>query len=123
RFLQRRRELERRLSAELDDHAVQRSVGLFGADDLQYVLGGQWLEIGTVGGVVVGRDGLRVAVDHDRLVAGVGEREARVATAIVEFDSLADTVRATTQDDDLIATGRFGLIDGSAGKRRLVGRV
>jgi hypothetical protein len=41
-------------------------------DDLQHVLGRQRLEIEPVGGVVVGRDRLRIAVDHDGLVAGVG---------------------------------------------------
>ena len=43
---------------------------LLDAHDLEHVLGGQRLEIEPVGGVVIGRDGLRVAVDHDRLDAG-----------------------------------------------------
>ena len=42
-----------------------------GVDDLEHVLGGQRLEIEPVGGVVVGRHGLRVAVDHDGLEAGL----------------------------------------------------
>ena len=39
---------------------------LLGAQDLQHVLGRQRLEIEPVRGVVVGRHGLRIAVDHDR---------------------------------------------------------
>ena len=77
------------------------------ADDLEHVLGGQRLEIEPVGGVVVGRDGLRIAVDHDRFVAGVGEREAGVAAAIVELDALADAVRAAAEDDHLLAVARL----------------
>ena len=37
----------------------------------------QRLEIEPVGGVVVGRHRLRIAVDHDGLVAGLAQREAR----------------------------------------------
>ena len=79
---------------------MQRAVLLFGGDDFQHVLGGERL-VEPVGGVVVGRHRLRIAVDHDGLIAGVGEREAGVAAAIVEFDALADPVRAATEDDDL----------------------
>ncbi len=70
-------ELERRLAAELHDDAVQRSVRALGVDDLQHILGGQRLEIEPVRGVVVGRDRLRIAVDHDGLEAGLLQREGR----------------------------------------------
>ena len=103
RVLERRGELQRRLAAELDDDAVERALRLLDADDLEHVLGGQRLEIEPVGGVVVGRDGLGIAVDHDRLVARVGQREAGVAAAIVELDALADAVRAAAEDDHLLA--------------------
>ena len=98
-------------------------VRLLDAHDLEHVLGGQRLEIEPVGGVVVGRDGLRVAVDHDRLVAGVGEREAGVAAAIVELDALADAVRPAAEDDHLLAVARLGLVGERAGEGHLVGRV
>ena len=101
-LLQRAGELQRRLAAELHDDAEQRPASLLDADDLEHVLGGQRLEIEPVGGVVVGRDGLRVAVDHDRLVARLAQREAGVAAAIVELDALADAVRAAAEDDDLL---------------------
>ena len=64
--LQRAREFQRRLAAELHDDAVQGAVLPFGGDDFEHVLGGQRLEIQSVGGVVVGRHRLRIAVDHDR---------------------------------------------------------
>jgi hypothetical protein len=104
-LFQRVGELQRRLAAELDDHAEQRAVLLLLAQDLEHVLVGQRLEIEPVGGVVVGRHGLRVAVDHDRLVARVLEREGGVAAAIVELDALADPVGAAAEDDDLRAVG------------------
>ena len=101
-LLQRLGELERRLAAELHDDAVQRAVAALGVDDLEHVLGGQRLEIEPVGGVVVGRHRLRIAVDHDGLVAGVAQREAGMAAAIVELDALADAVRSAAEDDDLL---------------------
>ena len=72
-------------------------------DQLQHVLGGQRLEVEPVGGVVVGGDGLGVAVDHDRLDADLVEREGRVAAAVVELDALADAVGAAAEDDRLLA--------------------
>jgi hypothetical protein len=101
--VQRVGELQRRLAAELDDDAVQRAVLLLDAQDLQHVFERQRLEIEPVGGVVVGRDRLGVAVDHDRLVAGPGQREAGVDAAVVELDALADPVRAAAEDHDLAA--------------------
>ena len=62
---QRAREFQRRLAAELHDHAVQGAVLPFGGDDFEHVLGGQRLEVQSVGGVVVGRHRFRIAVDHD----------------------------------------------------------
>ena len=96
-------QLQRRLAAELHDHAVQRAVFLLLGEDFEHVLGGQRLEIEPVRGVVVGRDRLRIAVDHDGLVAGVAQREAGMAAAIVELDALADAVRAAAEDHDLLA--------------------
>ena len=108
RLVERLGELERRLAAELHDDAVQFAASALGVDDLDHVLGGQRLEIEPVGGVVVGRHRLRIAVDHDGLVADLLEREGGVAAAIVELDALADAVRAAAEDDDLlsVATAR-----------------
>ncbi len=97
--LERLGQAERGLAAELDDHTGERSGLLLGVDDLQHVLQGERLEVEPVGGVVVGGDGLRVAVDHDGLVPGLGEREGGVHAGVVELDALADAVRAGAEDD------------------------
>src|ERR1043166_7214835 len=67
-----------------------------------HIFKGQRLEVEAVGGVVVGRDRLRIAVDHDGLVAIVLQREGSMAAAVVKLDSLSNTVRAGTEDDDLL---------------------
>src|SRR6185295_13161206 len=54
---------------------------------------------------------LRVAVDHDRLEAGVLQRERRVHAAIVELDALTYTVRAAAQDHDLLPIRRLSLAE------------
>ena len=93
---QRARELQRRLPAELHHHADR----LLRIDDLHHVLERERLDVQPVRCVVVGRDGLRVAVDHHDVVAGVAQREARVDAAVVELDPLPDPVRPGAQDDD-----------------------
>src|SRR3546814_3102991 len=52
-----------------------------------------------------------VAVDHDRLVAGLAKREHGVDAAIVELDALPDAIRPATEDDDFARLGdvRFAL--------------
>ena len=68
------------------------------------------LEEQPVAGVVVGRDGLGVAVDHDGLEPGVGERERGVHAAVVELDALTDPVRAAAEDDDRRSGERGDLV-------------
>ena len=80
-----------------------------GVDDLEHVLERQRLEVEPVAGVVVGRDRLGVAVDHDRLEPGVVQRERRVHARVVELDALADAVRAGAEDDDLALVARLHL--------------
>src|SRR5690606_20088579 len=104
-LFQRPGQFQRGLAAVLDDHAL----GLFDADDFQYVFQGDRLEIQTIGSVVVGGDGFRVAVDHDGLVAVFAHGQRRVHAAVVKFDALANTVRATAQYHDLVAARRIGL--------------
>ncbi len=107
------RELQRRLAAVLHDHADR----LFLVDDFEHVFERQRFEVQTIGRVVVGRNGFRVAVDHDRFVAVFAHRERGVHAAVVELDALADPVRAAAQHHDLLVVGRvrFALF--------LVGRV
>ena len=101
-LLQRERQLQRRLPAELHQArhlAAGRSLGL---DHRHHVFERQRLEVQPVGGVVVGRHRLRVAVDHHRLEAFFAQREGRVTAAVVELDALADAVRSAAEDDDLV---------------------
>ena len=107
RGLQAGGEPQRRLAAEGDDHAL----GLLDLDDRQHVLERQRLEVQPVRRVVVGRDRLRVAVDHHRVAAGLAHGHRRVHAAVVELDALADPVRAGAEDHHarLVAAADLGL--------------
>jgi len=106
-------ELERRLPAVLHDDAER----LLDVHDLEHVLERQRLEIEAIGGVVISRDGLRIAIDHDRLVAVLAKRHRRMHAAVVELDALSDAIGTAAQHDDLLPIGgcRFALV--------LVGRI
>ncbi len=108
-LLQRQRQLERRLPAELHDAGDVAAGLLLALDDRDHVLEGQRLEVQPVDGVVVGRHRLRVAVDHHRLEALLAQREGGVAAAVVELDALADAVRAAAEDHHLLARRRIRL--------------
>ena len=95
---QRTRQLQRRLATVLDDDTL----GLLKLDDLQHVFQRQRLEVQAVGGVVVGRDGLGVAVDHDGLEPVLAQRQRRMHAAVVELDALADAVGTAAQHHDLL---------------------
>src|SRR5947207_2975490 len=94
--LEATRQLQRGLTAELDRDAV-RPLPLA---HREHFLQPERLEVEPVGRVVVGGDGLGVAVDHHRLVAECTEALRRMHAAVVELDSLADAVRAGAEDDD-----------------------
>ena len=110
RRLQRQRQIQRRLSAELHDHAHRRSARSFVLADGKHVFQGQRLEVEAIAGVVVGRDRLRIAVDHDGLVTIVAQRKRRVAAAVVKLNSLPDAVGPAAQNDDFLLLGRRGLV-------------
>ena len=88
------RELQRRLPAELHDHAL----GLLDLDHGQHVGERQGLEVQPVGGVVVGRDRLGIAVDHDRVAARFAHGHGGVHAAVVELDPLPDPVGPGAKD-------------------------
>ena len=96
RRLERARQPERRLAAELDHDPVRLLALAHG----EHLLGAQRLEVEPVGGVVVGRNRLRVAVHHHGLVAERAEAPRRVHAAVVELDPLPDPVRAAAEDHD-----------------------
>ena len=83
--------------------------GLFLGHHLEHVLERQWLEIQPIRRVVVGRDGLRVAVDHDGLEPVVAQLQGRMHTAVIKLDALADAVGPAAQDHDLALVGWVGL--------------
>ncbi len=91
------RKLQRRLAAELHDHAF----GLLDGNDLQHILQRQRLEIQPVGSVVIGGHGFRIAVDHDGLEAVLAQRQRGMDAAVVKLDALADAVGPATQHHDL----------------------
>ncbi len=87
---------ERRLSAELDDHAL----GLLELHYFEHVLDRQRLEVEAVGRVVVGRDRLRIAVHHHGVSPELTRGHGGVDAAVVELDPLADPVRSGAEDHD-----------------------
>ncbi len=109
RRLEARGQAQRRLAAELHDDADDRTGLLLGVHDLEDVLERQRLEVEPVGGVVVGRDGLGVAVDHDRLVADLGQRQRGVDARVVELDALPDAVGPAAEDQDRRLGARLDL--------------
>ncbi len=100
--LQRSGQFQRGLATVLDNHAL----GFFDAHDFQHIFQGHRLEVETIRGVVIGRDGLRVTVDHDGLVTIFAQGQRCVHAAVVELDTLTDTVRAAADDHDLVAVAR-----------------
>ena len=88
--------------------AIGPGLGL-GVDDLEDVLERERLEVEAAARVVVGRDGLGVAVDHDGVESLVAQGERRVHTGVVELDALPDAVRARAEDDDGRALARLDL--------------
>ena len=91
---QGKRQLQRRLSAELDDD----SHGLFARDDIEHIFFGQRLEVQSVGRVIVGADRFGIAIDHDRFDAFFAQGKRGMDAAIVEFDALPDAVGSSAQD-------------------------
>ena len=85
------------MTAERNDDSHR----LFGVDDVGDIFECQRFEVEPVARVVVRRNGLRVAVDHDGLEPSVGKREARMDTAIIELDALPDAIGARAKDHDL----------------------
>ncbi len=96
---QRARQLQRSLATVLHNNAFR----LLDAHDFQYVFQRYRLEVQTVGGVVVGRNGFRVTVDHDGLKTIFAQCQRGVYAAVVKLDALTDTVWTAAQHHDFIA--------------------
>ena len=109
-FLEHARQLKRGLAAERHHDAV----GALNIDNVHDVLVGERLKVKAVGRVVVSRDGLGVAVDHDGLEAAGRQRVARVHAAVIELDTLTNAVGAGAQDHRLGLVRRRGLVGSHA---------
>ena len=79
--------------------------------DIEHILERERLEVQLPGGVIVGRDGLRITVDHDRLISLLLQTHHPVNAAVVKLNSLPYPVRSSAEDDDLLlpASSRFVL--------------
>ena len=64
--------------------------------DGEHIFERERLEVEAVAGVVVGRDRLGIAVDHDGFVTILTQRVTGVAAAVIEFNSLPDPIRTGT---------------------------
>ena len=109
-LLEHARQLKRGLAAERHHDAI----GSLNIDNIHDVLVGERLKVQAVRGVVVSRDGLGVAVDHDGLKAAGRQRVARVHAAVIELDTLANAVGAGAQDHRLGLVRRRGLVGSHA---------
>ena len=69
---------------------------------MEDIFEGEWLEEKFVAGIVVGGDGLRVGVHHERLVAVFLQGKGGVDAAVVELDPLPDAVGSATEDHDFL---------------------
>ncbi|MPM48965.1 hypothetical protein SDC9_95692 [bioreactor metagenome] len=92
---ERARELNRRLPAERNDHAV----GLLRCNHVHHVFRRERFKVEPVGGVKVRGDRLWVVVDDDDLVARLLERPDAVHGGIVKLNTLADANRPRAEDD------------------------
>ena len=96
--LQAKREVERRLPAELGDGAP----AFFTMINVQDILERKRLEKQLVARVVVGGDGLGVRVDHDGFEPFFLQSKGSMHTAVVKLDALANPVRAAAEDHHLL---------------------
>ena len=96
-FCKPEREVQRRLPAELRDGAP----AFFPLVNVQHVFQRERLEKQFVARVVIGRNGLRIRIDHQRFEAVFLQRERGVDAAIIKFDALADAVRPAAENHHL----------------------
>ena len=96
---------------------------MFDAQNFKHIFLCQRFKIEPVGGVIISRDGLGVAVDHDRFDADIAQRKRRVATAIVKLDALADAVWPATQNHHFAPAAGRCLALWRLAKRGLVSRI
>ena len=102
------REVQRGLPAELHDDRI----ALFPLVNIEHIFEGQRLEVKLVTCVIVGRNRLRVGVDHDCFPPHVAKSKSGVDAAVVEFDPLPDPIGPAPEDHDplFVSRPRFILV-------------
>ena len=91
-------QLDSGLSAELNNNAVR----LFCLDDGFNILLGKRIEVKSVASIEVCGYSFRVIVADNSLVAQLLERPYAVNGAVVELDTLTDSDRTRTENNDLL---------------------
>ena len=105
-LMQRLGQIHGGLAAQRGDDAQR----FFQIDDVHDVLDSQRFKIELVRGGIIGGYGLRVIVDHDRLVTQLLYGPYRVNGGIVELHTLAYPDRTRAQHDDLFPVRNDGLV-------------
>ena len=94
------------MTAELNEYALR----FFLIVNVEHVLESERLKVKFVARVVIGRDRLRIRIDHDRFESELAQRKGGVHAAVIELNSLADTVRPAPQDHYLALAALAPLI-------------
>jgi len=100
-------EFNRRLPAELQDHTLR----LLQVDHILHPLPEDRLEVELVRHVEVGRDGLRVAVEHEGLVTHLLRRLYTVDARVVKLNALPNPVGAGAEDEHLVSARDRAFVD------------
>src|SRR5262249_3712215 len=99
-------EVQRCLPAELDKHAFR----FFLVVNVEHILEGERLEIKFIARVVISGNGFRIRVNHDCLEPKLAQGKRGVYAAVIEFNTLADPVRTTTQNHNLTFAALASLV-------------
>src|SRR5690606_116577 len=91
-------QVQRSLATELHNHTYR----FLYSNNFQHVFQCYRLKVQTVGNVVVSGYSFRVAVDHDGFITIFTHCQRCMYAAVVKLDTLADTVRTTAQNHDLL---------------------
>ena len=94
-ILQPQGQVVRDLSAGRDDHAF----GRFEVGDVEHPFERQLVEVEAVAGIVVGRNGFGIVVDHYRTQPLPADRVQRIDATPVEFHRAADPVGPRSEHD------------------------
>ena len=80
--------------------------------NVEHILQSERLKIKFVARIVIGGNRFRIRIHHNRFESELAQSEGGVNAAIIEFNALADAVRAAAQNHDLalVALAPFVLI-------------